>query len=74
MSLTTFTNVVWQSAGLNRENGGYGANLLAAHTQSYQRADEWAAYDVTGTKNGGRTLTLDFSTTAFFHSPVTVTE
>ena len=74
MSLSTFTNVIWQSAGLNKENGGYGTNLLGAHTESYQRESVWGAYDVTGTKNGNATLTLDFSTTQFFASPVTVTE
>lgn len=74
LSLTTFTNVIWQSAGLNREDGGYGLNLMGAHCESYNRADVWGAYDVTGTKNGGATLTLDYSTTAFFFSPVTVTE
>lgn len=31
-------------------------------------------YDVTGTKNGGKTLTLDYATTEFYFSPVTITE
>lgn len=74
MSLSTFTNVIWQSAGLNKEDGGYGWDLLGAHTQSYQRESVWGAYDVTGTKNGNATITLDFSTLQFFASPVTVTE
>ena len=74
LSLSTFTNVIWQAAGLNREDGGYGTDLLGAHCESYQRESVWGAYDVTGTKNGGATLTLDFSTTQFFASPVTVTE
>lgn len=74
LSVSTLTNVLWQTLGLNRENGGYGWNLLGAHCESYQRADEWGAYDVTGTKGGRKTLTLDFSTTAFYHSPVIVTE
>lgn len=43
MSLTTFTNIVWQSADLNKEDGG-------------------------------KTLTLDYATTAFYFSPVTITE
>jgi hypothetical protein len=40
LSLTTFTNVIWQAAGLNRENGGYGSSvseLKKAHCESYQR-------------------------------------
>ena len=75
LSVSTFLNVIWQTLGLNREDGGYGINsLVAAHCESYQRSDEWGAYDVTGTKNGGKTLTLDFSTTRFYHSPVIVTE
>ena len=74
MSLTTFTNIVWQSAGLNKEDGGYGLNVMGAHCESYNREDEWGAYDVTGTKNGSKTLTLDYATTAFYFSPVTITE
>ncbi len=73
LSLTTFTNVVWQSAGLNRENGGYGSNLLGAHCESYNRSDVWGAYDVTGKKNGDATLIMKYSTTKFYASPVTVT-
>lgn len=69
-SLTTFTNVIWQAAGLNREDGGYGWNVMGAHVESYNRVDEWGEYDVTGTKGGNTTLTMDFSTTKFFHSPV----
>ena len=76
LSVSTFLNIFWQVLGLNREDGGYTVWDLsfAAHCNSYQRADVWGAYDVTGTKNGGKTLTLDFSTTKFFHSPVVVTE
>ena len=74
MSLSSFTNIIWQSAGLNKEDGGYGTNLLGAHCESYQRESVWGAYDITGTKNGNATVTLDFSTLQFFASPVTVTE
>ena len=74
LSVSTLLNVVWQAAGLNREDGGYSAlQVVTAHTDSYQRAAVWGAYDVTGTKNGRAELTLDFSTTAFFASPVIVT-
>ncbi len=74
LSLSTFTNVIWQSAGLNKEDGNYGSDILGAHCESYNREDVWGSYDVTGTKNGGATLTLDYSTTAFYFSPVTITE
>ena len=74
LSVSTFLNVVWQAAGLNREDGGYSAlQPITAHCESYQRAAVWGAYDVTGTKNGNATLTLDFSTTRFYASPVIVT-
>ena len=74
LSVSTFLNVVWQAAGLNREDGGYSAlQVVTAHCESYQRAAVWGAYDVTGTKNGHASLTLDFSTTAFFASPVIIT-
>lgn len=69
LSLTTLTNVVWQSAGLNREDGGYGSDLLGAHCESYNRADVWGAYDVSGYKNGNKQLVMDYSTTKFFFSP-----
>lgn len=72
LSLTTFTNVIWQASGLNRENGGYGTDMLSAHCESYNREDVWGSYDVTGTKGGSASLTLDFSTTRFYYSPVTV--
>ena len=72
LSLTTFTNVIWQSAGLNREDGGYGSNILGAHCESYNRSDVWGKYDVTGTKNGSTTLTVNYATTKFYYSPVTV--
>lgn len=75
-SVSTLYNVVWQAAGLNREDGGYSVWDLnfSAHRFSYQRASVWGAYDPCGEKNTGRELTLDFSTTRFFKSPVTVTE
>lgn len=76
LSVSTFLNVFWQTLGLNKEDGGYSMLDMSfhAHNESYNRTDVWGAYDVTGTKNGNKTLTLDFSTTSFFHSPVTVTE
>ena len=75
LSVSTLTALVWQAAGLNRENGGYGAaQVVTAHCESYQRAAVWGAYDVTGTKNGNAKLTLDFATTKFYASPVIVTE
>ena len=74
LSVSTFLNVVWQAAGLNREDGGYSATqIVTAHCESYQRAAVWGAYDVTGTKNGNAKLTLDFSTTKFYASPVIIT-
>lgn len=73
LSLTTFTNVIWQSAGLNKESGNYGTDMLGAHCESYNRADVWGSYDVTGTKNGSATLTLNFGTTRFYYSPTDVT-
>ena len=74
LSVSTLLAPVWQIAGLNRENGGYSATqVVTAHCESYQRAAVWGAYDVTGTKNGGAKLTLDFSTTKFYASPVIVT-
>jgi hypothetical protein len=74
LSVSTFLNIGWQAAGLNRENGGYGWDVLSAHCESYNRQDVWGAYDVGGEKNGSRTLELDFSTTRFYASPVVVTE
>lgn len=74
LSMTTFTNVVWQSAGLNREDGHYGNDIMSAHCESYNREDVWGRYDVTGTKDGKATLTINYATTVFYYSPVTVTE
>ena len=75
LSVSTFLNVVWQAAGLNREDGGYSATqIVTAHCESYQRAAVWGADDVTGTKNGNAKLTLNFATTKFYASPVIITE
>ena len=63
-------NTAWAIAGLQRENGGYGKDLLAAHTESYSRADVWEKYDVTGTKHGKATLELDLDTRTFYQSPI----
>lgn len=74
LSVSTIYNIIWQAAGLNRENGGYGTKIIKAHCESYQRECVWGAYDVTGTKYGGAALTLYLSTIHFYKSPVTVTE
>ena len=55
--------------GLNREDGHYYLTPITAHNSSYSRADLWGKYDVTGTKYGGATLTLDLSTRVFFQNP-----
>lgn len=61
--------LIWQAVGLNKEDGGYKYASTEAHCESYSRADVWGAYDVTGTKNGGATLSLDMSTMTFFYAP-----
>lgn len=61
--------IVNQVAGLNRESGGYGWGVVAAHTESYTRSDVWGAYDVTGVKNGSATLTLNLDTQTYYKSP-----
>lgn len=67
-------NTIWAILGLNRENGGYGLDLEAAHTESYLRSDVWGKYDITGTKNGSTYITLNLDTKTFYQSPTTVTE
>lgn len=52
----------WNVAGLNREDGGYGMNLLGAHKDSYARADVWGRWNATGYKDSTGTITLDLST------------
>lgn len=76
LSVSTFLNVFWQTLGLNKEDGGYKLTDFEfhAHNESYNRTDVWGKYDVTGEKNGKATLSLDFATTQFFHSPIIVTE
>lgn len=73
-SVSTVYNIVWQAAGLNREDGGYGSDHMTAHSLSYQREDVWGAYDCGGEKNGSRVMVLNFATTSFYYSPVIVTE
>lgn len=63
------SGLVWQAFGLNRENGGYGTDAVAAHCESYARSDVWGKYDITGTKNGSATLTLNMDTLTYYQSP-----
>lgn len=60
-SLFTVT-AVWNVAGLNREDGGYGINLLGAHKDSYARTDVWGRWNAIGYKDSTGTITLDLST------------
>ena len=68
LSGSMFNNTIWAVMGLNRENGGYGWSAVDAHCESYLRDDVWGAYDVTGTKNGSNTLTLNLDSRVFFQS------
>jgi len=72
MSGSIINNTAWAIAGLQREDGHYWGNSLNAHVNSYTRADVWGKYDVTGTKWGGATLTVQTYTTKYFHSPTNV--
>jgi hypothetical protein len=74
LSVNTFKNIIWQIKGLNKEDGGYFGRFITAHCQSYQRDDVWGGYDVTGVKGGNATLTVDYSTTQFFSSPIIITK
>ncbi|MCR5698571.1 MAG: alpha/beta hydrolase [Treponemataceae bacterium] len=69
LSGSLFNNTIWAICGLNRENGGYGTDLMAAHCESYGRSDVWGAYDVIGKKNGSATLTLNLDTLTYYQSP-----
>ena len=64
--------LLWQAAGLNREDGGYSFASTEAHVESYGRVDVWGAYDVLGVKNGNAKLILDMDTMTFFKSPTNV--
>ena len=69
LSGSLFNNTAWAILGLNRENGGYGTDLLGAHTKSYARTDVWGRYDVLGKKYGSAKITLDLNTKTFYKSP-----
>ena len=69
---STINNTAWAIAGLNKESGGYGMNAVAAHIQSYGRADVWGAYDAVGQKGGSAYIDLDTNTTRWYQSPTSV--
>ena len=69
LSGSLFNNTLWAVLGLNRENGGYGLDFLAAHSKSYARTDVWGKYDAVGKKNGNAKLTIDLDTLAYYHAP-----
>lgn len=71
--ISTILNICWQTFGLNKEDGGY-KNRHNAHAHGYQREDVWGDYDVTGQKNGSKSLVLDYSTTKFYQSLVKNTD
>ena len=54
--------LLWEALGLNVENGGYGANLLNAHIQSYANATEWSGWNAIGYYNQTGSIVLDLST------------
>ena len=56
----------------SRENGGYYIDVYNAHMSSYDDADTWGDYDVTGKKGGKATLALDMSTRTFYKSDYTL--
>lgn len=70
LSSNLFVTPVRALLGLNREDGGYYLRPVTAHTECYEREDVWGKYDVTGTKYGKATLTLDMSTRVFYQSPI----
>jgi len=59
----------WNIFGLNRENGGYGLNLLGAHLRSYERPDVWGSYSALGFKNQSASIGLYTSTRKWFAAP-----
>ena len=69
LSGSLFNNTAWAILGLNRENGGYGTDLLSAHTKSYARTDVWGKYDALGKKYGSAKIILNLSTKTFYKSP-----
>ncbi len=70
LSTNTLITPIRALAGLNREDGKYYLKPITAHKESYLREDLWGKYDVTGTKKGKATLTLDLSTRTFYQSPI----
>jgi len=61
--------LLWESLGLNVENGGYGDNLLAAHLDSYANVIEWTGWNAIGFKNETGYIVLNLSTRKQFRAP-----
>ncbi len=59
----------WNIFGLNRENGGYGANVLAAHLESYKRSDVWGRWNAIGYKDKTGKIVIDLATRKQFAAP-----
>lgn len=60
---------MWNAFGLNREDGGYGLNVLGAHIDSYKRSDVWGRYDALGYKYGSASIAIDDATRRWFAAP-----
>ena len=60
---------IWNIFGLNRENGGYGSNILSAHKESYKRSDVWGKYSALGYKYQTAAIAIDDSTRTWYAAP-----
>lgn len=72
MSVYSLTPLaVFQYWGSERysQDGGYDSDWLAAHNESYLRADVWGEYDVLGIKGGSATLTFDMYSADYYEAP-----
>lgn len=70
LSIDLFQNTAQALFGISWENGGYGSDVTTAHVESYRSNRVWDRYDITGTKNGSATLTLNLDTQTFYKAPV----
>lgn len=63
--------VVEQVAGSERyeADGGYGWSWLAAHNESYIRADIWGNYDVLGEPDGNASISFNMEEAVYYDAP-----
>lgn len=72
LSVYTATPLVIEQVGGSEryeEDGGYNNSWLAAHNESYIRADVWGSYDALGEPDGNASISFNMDEVIYYEAP-----